>query len=741
MALLFLNLLLATLVSTAPVKEETFSNNRLKVDLTKRSTVVAPEDIDRTGWVVYVDSFQQGNEGSNLIDNNPNSFWHTQYSPSNAPLPHQVIIDMGNSHYVNGMSLLPRQDGNSNGNIAAHDIYLSNDNKTWGNSVATGTWANDASLKTTFFAPTNARFLRLVINSDAQGAPWASAAEIKILQAPRPYLPRDAWTVSADSFQQTGNDNDPSFAVDGAGSTIWHTQYTPATPGFPHYFTIDQGSSIAVAGFSYLPRPAGAANGRIGSYMIQYSPDGSSWNTAASGNWPDTADLKLVEFASQTARYWRLVAQSEAGNRGPWSSAAEINLLDGSSNPQDFVITVDSEETASANNSGILAADMDASTFWHTAWSTGVTNFPHTYMIDMNSVFDVYGLTYLPRQDGNSHGNIGAYKVDVSQDSSSWTTVSTGTFLDNAIAKTLNFGQNKARYVRLTALSEAGNRGPWASAAEITVMFSSGSIASAASVGRWGQMIDIPLVPAAVAMLPNLQVMMWAAYDPLDYLNTDGVTTQTAVYNPADGTVSKRTVTGLSHDMFCPGLSVDFDGQVFVTGGNSAVDVSAYDSQNSVWVARPNMIVGRGYQSSATLSDGRIFTIGGSWSGGIFKKPGEIYNKTANSWTALPGCLVDPMLTNDNAGLWRADNHVSATRHHSIVPSRPRPGCAAAALCCVQRTTWMAGGVHALGCFGGEQHPTIRSDQPQQKIPLTYYRHGYSLGRTIPFSRPARARR
>lgn len=67
------------------------------------------------------------------------------------------------------------------------------------------------------------------------------------------------------------------------------------------------------------------------------------------------------------------------------------------------------------------------------------------------------------------------------------------------------------------------------------------------------------------------------------------------------------------------------------------------------------MTIGRGYQSSATLSDGRIFTIGGSWSGGYGGKNGEIYNGT--KWTSLPNAAVAPMLTADAQGAFRSDNH------------------------------------------------------------------------------------
>ena len=84
---------------------------------------------------------------------------------------------------------------------------------------------------------------------------------------------------------------------------------------------------------------------------------------------------------------------------------------------------------------------------------------------------------------------------------------------------------------------------------------------------------------------------------------------------------------------------------------------SVYVPSSNSWASRANMQIPRGYQSSTTCSDGRIFTIGGSWSGPLGGKNGEIYNPTANTWTLLPGCPVAPMLTNDNQGIFRSDNH------------------------------------------------------------------------------------
>ena len=74
-----------------------------------------------------------------------------------------------------------------------------------------------------------------------------------------------------------------------------------------------------------------------------------------------------------------------------------------------------------------------------------------------------------------------------------------------------------------------------------------------------------------------------------------------------------------------------------MTGGNNAEKTSIYDVNADAWIAGANMNIPRGYQSQATLSDGRIFTIGGSWSGGQGNKNGEVYQPTSNQWALLSG--------------------------------------------------------------------------------------------------------
>lgn len=481
---------------------------------------------------------------------------------------------------------------------------------------------------------------------------------LHIVAAASVALNRAGWTATADSFQ-TGNE--PSKAIDGNPSTFWHSAYSPDDP-LPNTITLDMKSSFLVNAVSIQPRQDTSTNGRIGQHKIELSGDGTSWTQVAVGTYINDATTKKTTFLGRPARYVRITALSEATGTGKqWTTAAEINVFgDVTYNyaaRTGWTVTADSQETTSANNPASNVLDGQPGTIWHTKYSGTVAPLPHNIRIDQGAQSTVKGLSYLPRQDGGN-GRIGQYTVQASNDSTTWTQVASGTWADDASEKAALFNA-RARYFRLNALTEAGNRGQWSSAAELNLI--TGTQAPTytpppPSKGLWTTTVDFPLVPAAAANLPNGKILLWSAFARDNFGGSNGYT-QTAIYDPATGDSSQRTVSNTQHDMFCPGISADFSGRLIVTGGSNAAKTSIYDPASDAWIAAPNMQVPRGYQSTATTSDGKVFNIGGSWSGGEFLKNGELYDPTANTWTMLPNALVSPMLTNDVRGYYRSDNH------------------------------------------------------------------------------------
>jgi galactose oxidase len=181
-----------------------------------------------------------------------------------------------------------------------------------------------------------------------------------------------------------------------------------------------------------------------------------------------------------------------------------------------------------------------------------------------------------------------------------------------------------------------------------------------ATKGKWSDLIRLPLIPVAAYIVPAFpapdRMLFFSSFREMDFSGATGKT-QFGDLNLGTGEVSKREVANTHHDMFCPGISSLEDGRIVIQGGSDAEAVSIYDPETNEFTRGPDMTIARGYQSSCTLSDGRIFTIGGSYSGGRGGKNGEVYDADTNKWTYLPDAAVQDMLTNDAGGIWRSDNH------------------------------------------------------------------------------------
>ena len=139
--------------------------------------------IEKINTEVIFTSSEESGEGNarHLVDNDPNTIWHTMYSVTVAKYPHWVDLDAGDVKTITGFTYLPRQNGN-NGNIKNYRIQVSNDAQNWGEPVAEGAFANDNKLKRVMFdKPVKARYIRFTALSSQAGDDFASGAELGIL--------------------------------------------------------------------------------------------------------------------------------------------------------------------------------------------------------------------------------------------------------------------------------------------------------------------------------------------------------------------------------------------------------------------------------------------------------------------------------------------------------------------------------------------------------------------------------
>lgn len=131
-------------------------------------------------------------------------------------------------HLINSIAYIPRQDGQKNGNIGGHQIFLSTDGIQWNSPVATGTYQDDNSTKAAVFEATNAQFVRLMALTEAGGrGPWTSCASFNIFEATVPAPPRGEgeWSPTIDF---------PIVPVSAAiehysGNVVVWSSYSPST--------------------------------------------------------------------------------------------------------------------------------------------------------------------------------------------------------------------------------------------------------------------------------------------------------------------------------------------------------------------------------------------------------------------------------------------------------------------------------------------------------------------------------
>lgn len=163
--------------------------NLVKVSATGRKMVKdimqqMKQNQQNTGLQIAFASSQEPDEGdaSYLVDGDPSTIWHTMYSITLAKYPHWVDFDAGKQKVIKGFSYLARQDGSLNGCIKDYEIYVSNDNKNWGEPVAKGSFEKTAKLQKVIFGkPVKARYVRLRALNEQSGQDYASGAEFTLV--------------------------------------------------------------------------------------------------------------------------------------------------------------------------------------------------------------------------------------------------------------------------------------------------------------------------------------------------------------------------------------------------------------------------------------------------------------------------------------------------------------------------------------------------------------------------------
>ncbi len=145
--------------------------------------------IDRASWTIHsFDTEETNGEGANnghaihAIDDDINTFWHTKWQNYTSTFPHFIAVDMGESHPINGISLMTRNDG-STAKPKAYEVYLSQDGENWSVIQAMGEFMYDnvnaagqeAGIS---FGAVDARYFKIVFNSNYSNNAHIAIAEL-----------------------------------------------------------------------------------------------------------------------------------------------------------------------------------------------------------------------------------------------------------------------------------------------------------------------------------------------------------------------------------------------------------------------------------------------------------------------------------------------------------------------------------------------------------------------------------
>ncbi|MFZ0665395.1 MAG: discoidin domain-containing protein, partial [Acidimicrobiales bacterium] len=359
------------------------------------------------------------------------------------------------------------------------------------------------------------------------------------------------------------------------------------------------------------------------------SPSARATSSALSTRGPDMADMVMPDLQSYRLDAPALIPEG-------WTADATSQA---SGHSADEVLNGETPE------------------FWE---SRPGAKLPQSITLDMQTAQEISSLNYAPRQGKKTVGAIGRFEIRVSDNAKHFgSPIATGTWQDTTAVKSIGFAPVVARYVRLTALSYAAGSGTSVTASDVTLygMPQEEAASDAAPEskpstnpsisGSWGSTIGFPLIPVAAALLPDNQLLTWSADADETFAVPNTVNyTQTAILNLNTGVVTQVEVSNTDHNMFCPGVAILANGEILVAGGDTDDATSIYNPATDSWSKGPPMNIPRGYNGVTLLSGGQVFTLGGSWSGGIGGKTAEVWSSTAG-WRELPGVPENLIETND----------------------------------------------------------------------------------------------
>jgi hypothetical protein len=171
------------------------------------------------------------------------------------------------------------------------------------------------------------------------------------------------------------------------------------------------------------------------------------------------------------------------------------------------------------------------------------------------------------------------------------------------------------------------------------------ALSAQATTGSWGPVVDWPMVPLHMHLLPSGKILAWGKYDTGVNGTMGG---RPRLWDPASGAPTTARMIDVDTMLFCSGHAFMPDGRLMVSGGHKADDTgidvtNIFDPASESFVSGvPKMAFGRWYPTVTELGDGRMLTMAGRDSAGNVVTTPEIWENNAmaapgDHWEKLPG--------------------------------------------------------------------------------------------------------
>lgn len=186
----------------------------LPEDITLVANFKWDSTLPRDGWTAYADSYHSQTSATDgpaswALDGNRETWWHSQYNPTETTYPHWIMFDLGKSQSFSSFNYVSRNGmttDSGNGNITTYELYVSDNEADVKNYVASakvaeGEFEYDGTTRVAVDhvveipGGAKGRYVLLKGLASANGEPFAACAEF--------YLYLDAYVISVESADET----------------------------------------------------------------------------------------------------------------------------------------------------------------------------------------------------------------------------------------------------------------------------------------------------------------------------------------------------------------------------------------------------------------------------------------------------------------------------------------------------------------------------------------------------------